>query len=365
MSVTSVSIENFTVFEELEISFSEGINVFIGDNGTGKTHLLKLLYAFCESNRIDSLNKETSENAEEFTDKNREVYVKSNIDKNFDILIDKYFLSKDKSELFRDKGKPVMITVHSDMSDLFRHIAFADDTPFARQPKQEELQYTDRADVRTNHAISAVFIPAKEMLTHTRLEKDYMYRKLPFDETLIDIINKVSISELRNLTKESREMIEEIENIICGKVVYKNDAYFIERDGSEYSFQIEAEGYKKFALLSRLIETGILAKDSILLWDEPEANINPQNIPTLVDILFGLQRLGVQIFVATHNYVFAKYIEVRKKTGDCVMFHALHKESFDAPVRAESDPCFTLLDNNSIVRQSIDLYKEEIDRSFK
>ena len=44
MSINKIKIENFTVFKNFETEFSEGINIFIGENGTGKTHLLKYLY---------------------------------------------------------------------------------------------------------------------------------------------------------------------------------------------------------------------------------------------------------------------------------------------------------------------------------
>ena len=34
-----ITFEKFTAFEKLDIEFSPGINVFIGENGTGKTHI--------------------------------------------------------------------------------------------------------------------------------------------------------------------------------------------------------------------------------------------------------------------------------------------------------------------------------------
>ena len=37
-------MSNFTCFADLEVSFSDRINVIIGENGLGKTHLLKVLY---------------------------------------------------------------------------------------------------------------------------------------------------------------------------------------------------------------------------------------------------------------------------------------------------------------------------------
>ncbi|HHY21028.1 MAG TPA: AAA family ATPase, partial [Bacilli bacterium] len=42
---TKISFKNFTAFDSLDIKFSPGINVFIGENGTGKTHILKVLYS--------------------------------------------------------------------------------------------------------------------------------------------------------------------------------------------------------------------------------------------------------------------------------------------------------------------------------
>ena len=43
-----ITFDKFTAFEKLDIRFSPGINVFIGENGTGKTHVLKAAYAACD-----------------------------------------------------------------------------------------------------------------------------------------------------------------------------------------------------------------------------------------------------------------------------------------------------------------------------
>ncbi len=47
MSISKISFENFTAFKELDIHCSRGINIFIGQNGTGKTHILKAAYSAC------------------------------------------------------------------------------------------------------------------------------------------------------------------------------------------------------------------------------------------------------------------------------------------------------------------------------
>jgi len=43
-----MTFERFTAFERLNLNLSPGINVFIGENGTGKTHILKAAYAACD-----------------------------------------------------------------------------------------------------------------------------------------------------------------------------------------------------------------------------------------------------------------------------------------------------------------------------
>ena len=41
----TLEVKNFTAFPKARLDFARGLNVIIGENGTGKTHLLKLPYA--------------------------------------------------------------------------------------------------------------------------------------------------------------------------------------------------------------------------------------------------------------------------------------------------------------------------------
>ena len=49
MGLTRVELENFTAFRSLKLDLCPGVNVLVGANGTGKTHLMKVCYAACES----------------------------------------------------------------------------------------------------------------------------------------------------------------------------------------------------------------------------------------------------------------------------------------------------------------------------
>ena len=41
MALTRVEFENFTAFRSLKLDLCPGINVLVGANGTGKTHLMR------------------------------------------------------------------------------------------------------------------------------------------------------------------------------------------------------------------------------------------------------------------------------------------------------------------------------------
>ena len=53
MPLKRIEAANFTVFEDISIDFCKGLNVFIGENGMGKTHIMKLLYAACWASKHD------------------------------------------------------------------------------------------------------------------------------------------------------------------------------------------------------------------------------------------------------------------------------------------------------------------------
>ncbi|MGI6501670.1 MAG: AAA family ATPase [Anaerostipes sp.] len=53
MPLTRIEADNFTVFEKVNILFGSGLNVFVGENGAGKTHLMKIAYAACQASKHD------------------------------------------------------------------------------------------------------------------------------------------------------------------------------------------------------------------------------------------------------------------------------------------------------------------------
>lgn len=175
--------------------------------------------------------------------------------------------------------------------------------------------------------LQSVFIPTTEMLSHAKgfLAMNQKYN-MPFDGTQIDIIVNASLPETREISAVMNGILEKISAVIDGTVILENDSFYVlKTDGRKVDFSLEAEGLRKLGLLWKLIRNGLLEKGAILLWDEPEANLNPELYPLVAEILLELQKNGVQIFVATHSYNYAKYLEIRRTDKEQVMFHNLYK----------------------------------------
>ena len=337
MSLKKIRLDNFTVFTKTEIEFCNGINVLLGDNGTGKTHMMKLLYAACQSAQVK----------------------KTAID--FPTKVLKVFRPDDSSlhRLVRRgvgaSNSCVEISSNNSQLSLSFHSKLKRDVSVTGMEKWE----------REFSVLTSTFIPAKEILSHSRnLVQAITAGNVDFDDTYKDIISAASVDISREPDNERKKRyLRMLQSITKGRVNIENEEFYLIPTGqsqSKLEFQLVAEGLRKTALLWQLIKNGTLEKGSILFWDEPEANINPQNIPAIVDLLLDLQEDGVQIFVATHDYFLPKYLEARKNKNHDVRYHALYET--DGTIQHECGCDFALLENNSILKQSIDLYKEEVKK---
>ena len=57
--VQGLVLNKLTAFHEAEFTFSPGINVFIGANSTGKSHVMKIIYSLlkvCETADLAGIN---------------------------------------------------------------------------------------------------------------------------------------------------------------------------------------------------------------------------------------------------------------------------------------------------------------------
>jgi len=289
MAITNIEIEKFLVFKNKFLAdFCNGVNIFIGANGSGKTTLMKVMYAACN-------------------------YLTTIFDMDKRKPLNHYF---DTNSLI------------SDMQDNESILVVFDDSEEKNSSNYIKIN-SKRIQSETNNKYfkSAIYIPPEDMLSHSKgflaLANE---RKMPFDQTQIDIISKAAIPETNNITPNAERVIGKIKTIIGGDVVYENDTFFIIKEGGEkVSFSFVASGFRKFGLLFKLLRNGLLEKDTILFWDEPENSLNPEILPDLVSILLELQKNGVQIFIATHSYALARWFELNATIENKLKYFNMQK----------------------------------------
>lgn len=340
MALEKIYLENFTVFDKIAITFCDGINVFIGENGTGKTHIMKILYAACQAAQMK----------------------KTAID--FQTKLVRVFRPDDASILRLARRGVGAANVRVEVSSPNSKISL---TYSSKLKASLSSSGSDKWEKEFS-GLSSTFIPAKEILSHSRnLVNAIDVGNVDFDDTYKDIINAASVDVNRGPDNEiKKKYLKALQDITLGRVRVENEEFYllpIGQSNSKLEFQLVAEGMRKIALLWQLIKNGTLEKGSILFWDEPEANINPSNITAIVDLLLDLQENGVQVFIATHDYFLAKYLDLRKKANTRITFHSLYKSSTTiSRIEHECADEFTSLEQNMIIAEQFKIYQEELKK---
>ncbi len=332
-----IKLENFTAFAYLDQTLSQGVNVLIGVNGTGKTHLLKILYAACSIT--------VGEDAEKgFGQKLRNVF------NPYEGRIGR--LSRRDSKSANTK----IIITRSGGSKIAAN--------FSNHTKSSDAKISGELRWQKEKLISA-YIPVKEILAHAPgFLSTVSKREIAFEEIYVDIIKSAFLPKLMGPIDQYRsKLLHALQEAIDGKVIIKGEYFFLKNKQGDLEFTLLSEGVRKLALIWLLIQNGTLLSGSILFWDEPEANLNPALMGKVVEVILELQRQGVQVFLTTHNYVLLKEFDLRKKINDKIQYISLFRDEFDA-VSAKSTEDYLSINPNAIAGTFDDIYDQELKRSL-
>ena len=138
------------------------------------------------------------------------------------------------------------------------------------------------------------------------------------------------------MNAEHQHMLEGLQTVIGGEIIVKNEEFFLSTEQGNLVFSLLAEGWRKLGLLWLLIRNGTLQKGSVFFWDEPETNLNPKMFRVVINVLLELQRAGVQVFFATHDYVILKELDLQMTDEDKVAFHSLYRDETGEIVTVQS-----------------------------
>ena len=304
MQIKSLNVENFTVFGKEKLAFSNGLNLIIGENNTGKSHLLKLLYSLIEGNNLVIQQK---------ADNKRYLLQKLLPQKLLDI-----FKPEELSHLIKNGKNKSNIKI--DFTEYSIKFNFTQKTKI-----QVNIDKNDAP--RKLIKQGSLFIPTKEILSfYEGFMSLYLTRQIPFDETYYNLAKTLGLLVLKDISKHSpeKQILNSLETLLNGKLLLdKSRVYLLYKNGKKLEISLVAEGLRKVGTLSHLIANGSLNKNSILFWDEPESNLNPKLIREMAKILVDLSSIGVQIFINTHSLFLIKEFEILREVNTKIKYFSL------------------------------------------
>ena len=335
--IQNISLSGFTTFNENKFDFCKGINVITGLNGTGKTHLLKAMAASLQAN--NDFNNSTSQAKDKL-----EALIADNLMA--------YFKPMQLGRLVKRQPGRTNASISLKYKNKLLEYSFASNSKTNVRVEKNSL---------VGVANNQLYIPPREMFS---LYEGFLglikNREVSFDATYIKYAEALNAPILKGPRAEKiADLINPLEEALNIKVVKKHERFYIKDQTGEMEAHLVAEGIRKLASIMYLVLNGELNKNSILFWDEPEANLNPTLIKVVANFLTILASKGLQIFISTHDYLLSHLLSLSAEypvitEAPEMKFFSLTKP--DGNINVESGNTLIDIKNNPILDEYEDYY---------
>lgn len=349
-AIKSLSVENFVAFQQrLEWNAHSSLNIIIGENDTGKTHLLKLVYGMARAIEDFSKKKagpEPKDLSELLASKLRWTFLPQRLE-----------LGK---LVTRGSGNRLSVDLCWSQGGHLR-FAFGKDTT----SKIVEINTNGLPEFEGN---KASFMPPKEILSifdaivATRETAEIA----AFDDTYYDLVQDYrQPTTAGNLQINIKKALGHLESVTGGgEIEMEANGNIVFRRGKEvFNMHQTAEGIKKIGILSRLMRNRRLtpAGGCMLFVDEPETNLHPRAVVLFAEMLHEFAQSGIQVYLTTHSYFLLKRLEqlAREKQADYSLLD-LRKSLDGSGVTGTVTKLRDGLPSNPIIEESLRLFNRDV-----
>lgn len=352
-------LRNFGKIVEADIKL-DGITVICGDNNTGKSTVGKALFTFFNAlndykNKIDRQKSEKlrniirnhivhstlnfmdlpsailfSENTTDYIVKHDGIFtledVKKYVESNYAIKLPKErlvslvnYLNTSESDIlneyvyryitsvmngqvknvytsnnsrcvisgeFKDFTDTIFIKKQNcdcELDEPIEHSAYYINNPFSLDNLNEHGMVIRGSNPMTRNIIEAI------QKAQTDINEDSM------TNILDSVLNKKELDDVRQIIKKA----------YSGDTIIDHGRYFYIENGVSFDFRNISTGLKSFALIERLLETGVLKRKDVLIFDEPEIHLHSEWQIIYAELIVILQKtFELTILLVTHSFQF-------------------------------------------------------------
>lgn len=174
---------------------------------------------------------------------------------------------------------------------------------------------------------------------------------------LIDLVEQNIKSNSRS--QDLYKIEQNLSNTLGGEldISESGDIFFNDSENSEnININLTATGVTNLGLIGLLLKRNVIAKGSFVFVDEPEVNLHPAWQKVMIETLYQLSLVGINVVIASHSIDMMKYIEnIMDKYDESELLEhfAINRLSTDG-----------ISINNEPPRQSMAKIKEDLGSPF-
>lgn len=311
--IKNLKLKGFTLFQSANLDFARGINVIIGSNGTGKSHLLKLAYTAARWSQEMALRTAKQGRPD-----------KATMQKELGSKLVRVFRPDQLGRLTsRGQGRKraeIQVNFSQRPKAGFKFSFATNSTTDVTLDKPPEEFFSG----------GAVFFPTKEMLSmFPGFAALYDNVSIEIDETYADLCRALAVPLLRGPRfREIDKLLSPLEEVLGGSIKNENGRFYLVQKGAgKFEISLVAEGFRKLGTVAYLLANGSLSNQSVLFWDEPETNLNPAYMSKVAEMLVRVAANGTQVFIATHSLFMLRELSMLTKDVESRFFALSEKTS--------------------------------------
>lgn len=208
MKINSLYLKNYRNIEEIKINFSEGLNIFVGDNGQGKTNILEAIYLlthgdsfrYGQNEAFIRFNQDQAYIVSQIENQNLDYVLKLVLDKNR-----KKFLVNDKPLTSKNDPFPPAVLFSPESLSVIK------DSAEQRRDLIDELVIMSSS---LNHTLVKDF--RKALRTRNKLLKDISENKISYEanKSYLESLNSIFLNLATELTSLRIKLLLSIESDI-------------------------------------------------------------------------------------------------------------------------------------------------------